>query len=81
MKWLHVCRETEEARLVAHVCRELRRKQARLDKAKKPGGAGGPAGIGLGELKPLFPGWTDAALSAKLRERCGCQSLRVRTAS
>ena len=67
-------RDTEERRLVAHVCRELRRRQARAERGR---GGGGPPGVALPELAALFPAFSEAAIGARLRERCNCQPLRV----
>ncbi len=62
---------------MTHVCRELRKRQARGERGR---GGGGPASVTLAELAKLFHGFgfTHAMLAARLRERCGCQPLRVR---
>lgn len=69
--WLR--RDVEEKRLVAHVCRELRRQQAKIDRGK----ARGSPSITMKELKEKFKSMTSAVIQSRLRERCDCQPDRV----
>ena len=64
------------------MCRELRRRQAKIDKGRGGGGGGaaGSASIMVEELRADFPAtmMTDAVLHNRLRERCDCQPRTVR---
>jgi hypothetical protein len=59
--------------MVVHVFREMRQRQAKLEKK----GGRGPAIISTRELRDLFPGVPDTAIKKLLRERCDCVAVKV----
>ena len=67
--------EIEEHRLEAHIVRELRTRQAKLDKK----GVGGRATISYAELRYLFPLLRESVIRGKLVNECQCEIVRVRS--
>lgn len=74
---LWICRlaaDIEEHRLEAHIVRELRGRQAKIDKK----GLGDRANISYSELRHLFPLLRESVIRGKLVNECQCEVLRVR---
>lgn len=67
------CRDLEEARMVVHVLRELRRQKTRLEKRKLEG----EATTTVRELSDLFPDLSDGVIRSRLRDRCSCVPFKV----
>lgn len=57
--------------------RELRSRQAKLDKKTLPG----RASISYNELRALFPILRETAIRGKLVNECQCEIVRVRTST
>lgn len=73
----HICREIEAGRMVVHVVRELRSKQAKAEKNRAKSGTYVPPKVSIKELKQIFPCLSDATARLRLKDKCECIPVRV----
>ena len=71
------CREIEGGRLVVHVVRDLRSKQARAEKMEAKTGKYVAPRVHFKELKQLFRNISDTTIRYRLRDKCECMPSKV----
>ena len=72
-----LCREIEGGRLVVHVVRDLRNKQARVEKLEAKTGKYVAPKVHFKELKQLFRNISDTTIRYRLRDKCECLPVKV----
>ena len=72
-------RDLEEARMIAHVMRDLRRQKVANERKrrKNPSAEDTPPVVTVRELAELFPALSDGVIRSRLKDRCSCISYKV----